>query len=143
MRRGAPPPPPDAVAVQETVKQINTLWLSGRLTRLREFVDDNVVMITPLFAERYNGAQALVDSLQAFVRNAQVQHFADTSHTVDVWGDSAMATFRFDMQYVFDGVAYEDSGHEAWMFARRDGRWRLTWRHQVPLLHRVVGEKKG
>ena len=138
MRR-EPPPPKDATEVREAVQSINAFWLSGRVGRLRELVDENVVMVGAQFAERYQGAQALVDSFQAFVRNAQVQHFAASEHTVDVWGDAAMATFRFEMRYVHAGVTFEDVGRELWMFAKRNGCWRLTWRHQVPIGRRTVG----
>ena len=131
-------PPRDAREVHTAIQQINALWLSGRVARLNEFLLDDVVMIAPGFEARLEGLRAVVDSFQAFVRNARVHAFRETEVQVDVWEDSAMATFRFDMRYEFDGTTYDEAGRELWLFTRVDRRWRLAWRHQIPLSRAIV-----
>jgi ketosteroid isomerase-like protein len=126
-------PPPDAAEVQEAVRQINALWLAGRVARLADHVIENVVIVAPDFDARVQGARALVDSFQTFVRNAKVHSFRESELTVDVFGESAMATYRFDMSYDFGGVTYDETGREFWMFVRVDKRWRLAWRYQLPV----------
>ena len=131
-------PPRDAVDVHDTVRQINALWLGGRVAHLNEFLLHAVVMVAAGFQARLEGMRAVIDSFQAFVRNARVHSFRESEMQVDVWEDSAMATYRFDMTYEFDGTTYDEAGREMWLFVRVDRRWRLAWRHQVPLSRRAV-----
>lgn len=137
-REGRGDIPRDARDVHEAVKQINAVWLSGRVARLSEFMLNDVVMVAPMFEARVEGMRAAVDSFQTFIRNARVHAFRESELQVDVWEDSAMATFRFDMTYDFGGGTYEDAGRELWLFVRVDKRWRLAWRHQVPLSRRTL-----
>lgn len=131
-------PPREALEVHEAVKQINALWLSGRVARLNEFLLADVVMVAPMFEARLEGLRAVIESFQAFIRNARVHGFRESEFQVDVWEDSAMATYRFDMTYDFGGATYEEAGRELWLFVRVDKRWRLAWRHQVPLSRRTI-----
>ncbi|MBV6521290.1 MAG: hypothetical protein MNPFHGCM_01424 [Gemmatimonadaceae bacterium] len=131
-------PSREALEVHETIRQINSLWLGGRVSRLNEYLLSDVVMIAPAFQERLEGIRAAIESFQAFVRNARVHAFHETDMQIDVWENAAMATFRFDMTYEFDGTVYDDAGRELWLFARVDRRWRLAWRHQIPLSRTVV-----
>jgi hypothetical protein len=124
--------------VHEAIRQINTLWLSGRVARLGEFLMSDVVMIAPAFQARLEGVRAVIDSFQAFIRNARVHSFRDSEMQIDVWEETAMASYRFDMRYEYDGVTYDEAGRELWLFVRVDKRWRLSWRHQIPLSRAVV-----
>jgi len=144
MRTGKPrspkrdAPPRAAVEVHEAVRQINALWLGGRVARLSEHVLNDVVMITPAFQVRMEGMRAVIDSFQTFIRNARVHAFRESEMQIDVWEDTAMATYRFDMTYEYDGTTYDEAGRELWLFARVDDRWRLAWRHQIPLSRKTI-----
>jgi ketosteroid isomerase-like protein len=131
-------PPRDAVEVHDAIRQINALWLGGRVARLNEHLLNDVVMIAPGFEARFQGLRAVIDSFQTFIRNARVHAFRESEMQIDVWEDTAMATYRFDMTYEYDGTTYDEAGREMWLFVRSDRRWRLAWRHQVPLSRTVV-----
>lgn len=131
-------PPKDALDVREAIRQINAIWLSGRVTRLGEYLVNDVVFTAPSFSARVEGLRAAIDSFQSFVRNARVHAFQESEFQIDVFDDSAMATYRFDMTYEFGGASYEEAGREVWLFVRVD-RWRLAWRHQLPISRRVLG----
>ncbi len=131
-------PPRDALEVHDAIRQINALWLGGRVARLNEYLLTDVVMIAPGFQARLEGVRAVVDSFQTFIRNARVHAFRESEMHIDVWEESAMATFRFDMTYEYDGTTYDEAGREIWLFTRVDRRWRLAWRHQIPLSRAVV-----
>jgi hypothetical protein len=66
-----------------------------------------------------------------------VHAFRESELAVDVFEDSAMATYRFDMTYDFGGITYDETGREFWMFVRVDKRWRLAWRYQLPLSRQI------
>ncbi len=71
-------PSREALEVHETIRQINSLWLGGRVSRLNEYLLSDVVMIAPAFQERLEGIRAAIESFQAFVRNARVHAFHET-----------------------------------------------------------------
>ena len=131
-------PPREALEVHEAIRQINALWLGGRVARIAEYLLSDVVMIAPGFQSRLEGMRAVLDSFQTFIRNARVHAFRESEMQIDVWEETAMATYRFDMTYEYDGTTYDEAGREMWLFARTDQRWRLAWRHQIPLSRTVV-----
>lgn len=54
-------------------------------------------------------------------------------NTIDVCGDTAVATCPWEMEWEAGGEARREAGHDVFVLARRDGRWLAVWRTVVPL----------
>jgi len=53
---------------------------------------------------------------------------------IDVVGQTAVASYVFDIRYELEGVAYQESGRDLFVFSREQTTWRAVWRTMLPLL---------
>jgi general stress protein 26 len=51
---------------------------------------------------------------------------------IDVWGDTAVVTYRYDCVWDFQGKTLTDDGHEILVFVREGEDWRIAWRTLIP-----------
>ena len=47
---------------------------------------------------------------------------------MDVFGDTAVATLRWEMAWEMGGQRSEEAGHDVYVLARVDNRWLVAWR---------------
>ncbi len=81
---------------------------------------------------RVDGRQACVESYREFMEQATIQRCEEGTPVVDVWGDIAVATYRWSMAWTAEGVLNQDAGHDI-LVLRRDefggaAVWRVVWR---------------
>lgn len=115
-------------AVEQTMRRINRLWLEGDVDALGPMVDSDVVMVVPGFTGRVQGREPFLKGFRDFCLNAKVHSFTDSDYQSDVIGDSAVATFRYEMVYEWSGARSRAVGRDLWMFRNRDGEWIAVWR---------------
>ncbi|MHC4816820.1 MAG: nuclear transport factor 2 family protein, partial [Planctomycetota bacterium] len=58
--------------------------------------------------------------------------FEVQDHAVRVFGDTAVASYRFGVQYEHAGRQHDETGGELMVFARQEGGWRAVWRMRLP-----------
>ena len=51
---------------------------------------------------------------------------------IDVWGNTAVATYRYEIAYEMGGQLYQEMGQDLFVFVRDGGRWRAVWRTLIP-----------
>ena len=121
----------DRQAVAEALRRINEAWLQGRPVDIGPLIHPEITFVVPGFAGRIQGAESFIAGFDDFCRNARLHSFEESDNQVDVVGDTAMASFRFDMVYERDGTAYRATGRDLWIFARLGSDWRAVWRTMV------------
>lgn len=117
--------------VAETLRRLSAAWRERRYEELSSLFDENVVMALPGFADRVKGRDALVASYREFMDRATILEYREEPPTVDVWGDSAVAMYRWHMAWAAGGDAERASGHDVFVFTRGSGAeppWRAVWR---------------
>jgi ketosteroid isomerase-like protein len=111
--------------IRGIVREINQAWLSRRPEHLARWLHEEVVIAPPGFHDRVRGRRAAVGSYQEFAAAATV-HAADFDEAdVQAWGDVAVATCRFALDYEMGGERSQDAGGMCWCSAgpRPAGRW--------------------
>ena len=114
--------------VRSAMEAINRAWVKGDPRDMAPHLHPDVVMAFPLFDGRAGGAQRLIEGFEAFVESTDLLSFEQGPIDVDVIGDTAVATFEYEMKYTRKGRRYKATGRDLWYFGRHDGRWRATWR---------------
>jgi len=122
----------DHEAIRRLLHDLNDAWVSGRLEALGQHLDDDMVMVPPGLRKRLVGREACVESYRDFVRRARVRGFIASEPLVEVWGDTAVARYGFQLDYEMYGEDHRDLGQDLFVFTRRDGRWRAVWRTLLP-----------
>jgi ketosteroid isomerase-like protein len=110
------------------MRQINQAWLTGRVEDLAPLVHSEIVMVVPDFAGKIQGRERFLAGFRDFCQSAAIQEFREQDQQVDVAGDTAVITFRYEMVYVRSGERYRANGRDLWVFERQEGAWIAIWR---------------
>ena len=111
-----------------TMRQINQAWLNGRIEDLVPMVHPEMVMVFPGFAGAVQGREDVLAGFRDFCQNARVHEFHERDHQVNVTGDVAVATFRYDMVYERAGQRSRSTGRDLWVLQKHAGNWIAVWR---------------
>src|ERR1700719_2662977 len=120
--------------VWELVRRINRAWTSGATHELAELFDATAVLIAPDLQGRVEGRDAIVLSYEDYIRHARTHSLEEEEHSVDVFGDLAVVTYRFAIRYTLNGEDGErdETGQEVLVLRRGACGWKAIWRTQVP-----------
>ena len=112
----------------ETMKRINQAWLKGRIADLGKHLHEDIIMVMPGFSGGIQGKEKLLDGFRDFVENSTVHNFREKDQQVDVVGDTAVVTFRYEMEYTREDHRYSATGRDMWIFCKQNEDWIAVWR---------------
>ncbi len=116
-----------------TMRRINGAWLEGRVEDLAPMVHPEIVMVFPGFTGSRQGREDFLAGFRDFCENAKIQEFREHQQPVDVAGDTAVVTFRYEMVYERSGKRYRSTGRDLWVFQSQDGVWMAVWRTMLDM----------
>jgi ketosteroid isomerase-like protein len=122
--------------VLDAIQRINRTWLEGRPGDLAPLLHPSVIMVLPGFSGRIAGRDAFVAGFVDFCNSAELHEYGESELEVDITGDTAVASFAFDMVYKRSGTSYRATGRDVWVFARQEDSWLATWRAMLELAER-------
>ena len=85
-------------------------------------------MVVPGFGGRIVGRAAFLAGFQDFVEQAVLQEYREDEPLLDVVGEVAVVSYRYEMLYTRSGERWRATGRDMWVFARRDEGWIAVWR---------------
>lgn len=121
--------------IERIVRAINVAWVHGDAGDMAAYLDEQMVIVHPGFQERLVGREACIESYREFASQATIHSYDESEVTVDVRGETAIASYRYETVYEMDGETYHDVGHDLFVFLRGDGSWRAVWRTLIPQEH--------
>jgi hypothetical protein len=116
----------DEVAL--ALNRINRAWLDRRPADLVPSFHPGMTMVLPNFSGRIEGRDANVAAFAEFCTQATIQEYREFGHLIDVVGDTAVASFAYEMVYERDSKRYRATGRDLWVFGQHDDRWLAVWR---------------
>ena len=123
--------PTDREQIIRTIRASNEAWTSGQPQKVEDFFHPAAVLMMPVTGQRIEGRDAIVASYVDFGRKSVTRDFEEFDHSVDLFGDSAVATYRFRVTYEYDGETHQEEGAEILVFRRMGQSWQVIWRSQV------------
>src|SRR5262249_14422285 len=124
--------------VRAVHKQLNDAWLDGRPADLDPLLHDDIAMVFPGFSGRITGKKPMIDGFVDFCQNAVVHSFKIEDEQIDVAGDAAVASMKFEMVYERDGAKYLSTGRDVWVLSREGGSWKAVWRTMLDVMEEPV-----
>ena len=118
--------------IWKAIQAANRAWLDGRPEEVASLFHEDVVMIAPNMERVVRGRDAMVQSSIDYCAQVKTHAFTELDHVVDVFADTAIATFRFDVTYEINGARHQEIGQEILAFERQGQAWRAVWRTRVP-----------
>ena len=106
-----------------TLRSLNDAWTKGNPNDLKEYFHKNMVAITGTDRERIEGREACVASWSDFANNAQFQYWKEIDPKIQMYGDTAVVTYYFDMSFSLGGQTIDMGGRDMFMFVKEGGKW--------------------
>lgn len=75
---------------------------------------------------------ACVASYEDFLSKAHVERFESSGFHVDVSGNTATASYRWEVGYEIDGAHAVDRGRDVLVLRQTDNGWVVCWRAMLP-----------
>jgi uncharacterized protein (TIGR02246 family) len=118
--------------VLETLARITAAWRRRDFDALPALFAPDVVMALPGLSGYLEGREACVASFRESAAAAQVDRYDESAHRVDVSGDTAVASYRWEMAWTRAGHAHAATGQDLFVLRREGDRWLATWRMLLP-----------
>lgn len=112
----------------QVIKSMNQAWLAGDFNGLRDFLHENIVIVTPDMKRVGTGIDPCIESYREFVSKSHIISFNEKSINVDAFGNAAVATFEYTIDYERDKKRNREDGKEILVFSRDPDKWQLIWR---------------
>jgi uncharacterized protein (TIGR02246 family) len=117
--------------IRELITRLNETWMKGQPGGLASFFREDIVIVPPGFAQRTEGRDACVASYEEFCSQAAILDLKLAEPMIDVFGDTAVATYAFEITYEMGGERFKDSGRDLFVFIRQNDLWQAVWRTMI------------
>jgi hypothetical protein len=90
-------------------------------------------MIAPGFSGRVAGRDAVVESYREFMDRSTLDSYSESPATIEVFGSTAIANYRWEMVWTSGGKQDRGAGHDLFVLVREpeSSRWKAVWRTMV------------
>lgn len=114
------------------VKSLNEMWVSGNPDKLDPFFHNDVVVLHFDYKTRLRGREAVIASYHEFCEESTVNTFKQFKPIIDIFGNTAVVTYAFEIEYEMGGQVYNESGRDMFVFLQEDSDWLAVWRTMLP-----------
>ena len=118
----------DETEVHKTLSAINNAWRNCRTEEMKSYLHPNIVMKLPGFSQDIKGRKALIDGFNEFCTNAQVLEYSESDEQINVIGNCAVVSFKFEMIYEREKYRDKSTGRDLWIFETQGKNWVAVWR---------------
>jgi len=120
--------------IRGVLSRLSAAWREERFDELEDILHQSVVFVQPGFKGRVEGRTGCVNTYREFMSSAKVVDYSESDPAVDVWGATAVATYRFEISWEMNGKSHRQAGRDLFVFLREDSRWQVVWRTMIPAL---------
>ena len=118
--------------VENILRSINKSWSEGRSQDLAHYFHDDMIIQGPGLQDTIKGQHNCIKHYEGFASHSNFKDFKSSDYTVNVWDNTAIASYRFDIEFEADGEIRKESGHELYSFLREDDEWKAVWNTIMP-----------
>jgi len=131
----------DEIEIHNTLTAINNAWRNSHPEEMEIYLHPEIIMKLPGFSGEITGREVLIDSFKEFCSNAQVLEYSESDEQINIIGNCAIATFKFEM--IYERTKYRDKsiGRDFWIFERQGNNWAAVWRTMMELNEVRILEK--
>ena len=114
---------PTKSEVWAVLRLLNDCWTKSDATSLSSFFHKDMVAITPTDRERREGREACVAGWVGFAQMAKINRWVESDPQIQLYGNTAIVTYYFDMEFEMGGQAINMGGRDMFVFVKEDGKW--------------------
>ena len=120
------------------MEAIKATWLENRPRDMLPYLHPDITLAFPGFGAMVRGRDLLVTTFVQFCNVARVVEYRESDLDVQVIGDTAVVTYRFDMIYEREKKREHSTGRDLWVFARHGDQWLAVWRTMLDVAEGAV-----
>lgn len=109
--------------VWQTLRALNDAWTKGKPENLKNYFHKNMVAITATQRERLEGWEACFTSWNNFVKAANIHDWKELEPRIQIYGDTAVVTYYFDMSFQMGGQTVKLGGRDMFVFVKENEKW--------------------
>ena len=117
-----------SVAVRSVLANLTRAWRTGHTQDIGVLLHPEVVFVRPGFAGRAEGRAACIATYEEFLRAAIVLRYEEGEPSVDLFGETAVASLHWEMAWEIGGRRSEEAGHDVYVLVLEKGKWLVAWR---------------
>jgi len=117
-----------AEEICQLVQRINQAWRTGHPEQLEEFFHPDMVITGPGYQVMGRGRTACIDSYRQFAATATIHEYSESNFKTEVWGDTAVCTYTWTIDYETAGRRSRETGTDQFVFGRQASQWLALWR---------------
>ena len=114
--------------IDAIIKKINLSWVKGHPENLHE----NMMIVSPELKVMGKGKEACIKSYSDFISQATVTEYSEAEPEIYVFGNTAIASYKYDIAWETNGQSFKESGRDLFVFTHADGKWLAVWRKLIP-----------
>ncbi|MEK6750611.1 MAG: nuclear transport factor 2 family protein [Pseudomonadota bacterium] len=115
--------------VWQVVRALNDAWTRHRGADLKRFFHPRMIAITATDARRLIGREACIASWLAFAESAEISAWAEHDPRVEVFGDTAIVTYNYTLEFSMQGQHYHVKGRDMLTLVREFDNWWIAGDH--------------
>ncbi len=117
----------------QMVQSINRICREGKgFDKLTPMFHEKVVIAPPGFVARAEGRDVCLKSYEDACSQMTFEKLDASDEQIDVYGSTAVVSYKYDCVWEFQGKRFEDDGHEILVFAQDGKDWQVAWRTLIP-----------
>lgn len=109
--------------IWDTLRALNDAWTRGNPDDLVNYFHPRMVSVTPVDRHRRDGAAACLAGWKGFAESARIHRWQELDPVVQVYGESAVVAYDFDMTCEMGGQEIRMGGRDLFFFVREGGQW--------------------
>ena len=114
--------------IRQLLRAINDAWRNGNTPELNRHFHADMVIVSPGYEELARGREVCVRSYEDFIRSAKVHEYSESEPAINIWGNTAVASYSWKMAYEQKGMVSREHGHDQFVFTREPDGWQAVWR---------------
>jgi len=122
----------DLQAIEILLKNINNAWTQGNPKELGKYFHHSMIIEGPELRGRKVGLDQCVQHHEEVLRHIKIISYKESDYRINVWSDTAVANFQFEVQLETEGKIRKELGRELYTFSRDVNNWKAVWNFIVP-----------
>jgi len=115
--------------VRVILERIDNAWRHKQFSGLENCFHEDAVILGPGYVEFGRGRQKCAESYKEFATNAQVLDYKETDHSLRIWQNTAVYTFKWEMTYQRESGPKHEAGTDQMVLELTSDGWQVVWRY--------------
>lgn len=119
--------------LMQVIRTINQTCMAGKgFDKIAPLFREDFTMVHPRFTARAQGRDVCLKSYEDACSQMTFEKLNASEEQVDVFGSTAVLSYKYDCVWEFKGRKLDDEGHELFVFTREGDDWKVAWRTLMP-----------